>query len=234
MAGVTITGGIATATPVVLAQTIPGEDALCQTPLAAPVAADGQDRRLPARRERPRRQGLQRRSGRRGRDDPLQPDQRRTSRRTTTGCRRSTSTARTPRSSRSSRPHRTSRRRGRTGIAAADAGRRDGGFSSRGPVGDFIKPDITAPGIQVLAGMTPQPTATAERPAWAALPGDRRHVDVVPALGRRLGARPGGASRLVAGRDQVGAHDVCIAERRQGGRRRRRLDPFDAGAGWPA
>ena len=30
-------------------------------------------------------------------------------------------------------------------------------FSSRGPDGDFIKPDVTAPGIQVLAGMTPQP-----------------------------------------------------------------------------
>jgi len=33
-------------------------------------------------------------------------------------------------------------------------------FSSRGPVGDFIKPDVTAPGIQVLAGMTPQPVPT--------------------------------------------------------------------------
>ena len=30
-------------------------------------------------------------------------------------------------------------------------------FSSRGPQTDFIKPDITAPGIQVLAGMTPSP-----------------------------------------------------------------------------
>ena len=30
-------------------------------------------------------------------------------------------------------------------------------FSSRGPQTDFIKPDVTAPGIQVLAGMTPEP-----------------------------------------------------------------------------
>ena len=30
-------------------------------------------------------------------------------------------------------------------------------FSSRGPTGDWIKPDVTAPGVQVLAGMTPQP-----------------------------------------------------------------------------
>ncbi len=33
-------------------------------------------------------------------------------------------------------------------------------FSSRGPLGDWIKPDVTAPGIQVLAGMTPQPDET--------------------------------------------------------------------------
>ncbi|MBA2426476.1 MAG: S8 family serine peptidase, partial [Actinobacteria bacterium] len=30
-------------------------------------------------------------------------------------------------------------------------------FSSRGPLGSSIKPDVTAPGIQVLAGHTPQP-----------------------------------------------------------------------------
>jgi hypothetical protein len=33
-------------------------------------------------------------------------------------------------------------------------------FSSRGPTGDWIKPDVTAPGVQVLAGMTPQPDQT--------------------------------------------------------------------------
>ena len=33
-------------------------------------------------------------------------------------------------------------------------------FSSRGPVGDWIKPNVTAPGVQVLAGMTPQPDQT--------------------------------------------------------------------------
>ena len=30
-------------------------------------------------------------------------------------------------------------------------------FSSRGPLGDFIKPDVTAPGNQILAGHTPTP-----------------------------------------------------------------------------
>jgi hypothetical protein len=33
-------------------------------------------------------------------------------------------------------------------------------FSSRGPRGDWIKPDVTAPGVQVLAGTTPQPSQT--------------------------------------------------------------------------
>ncbi|MDN3494799.1 S8 family serine peptidase [Planococcus sp. APC 4015] len=37
-------------------------------------------------------------------------------------------------------------------------------FSSRGPVGDFLKPDITAPGVQVIAGHTPTPVENAGGP----------------------------------------------------------------------
>jgi len=33
-------------------------------------------------------------------------------------------------------------------------------FSSRGPTGDWIKPDVTAPGVQVLAGTSAQPDQT--------------------------------------------------------------------------
>jgi hypothetical protein len=32
-------------------------------------------------------------------------------------------------------------------------------FSSRGPAGNFIKPDVTAPGVQILAGASPTPPA---------------------------------------------------------------------------
>ena len=34
-------------------------------------------------------------------------------------------------------------------------------FSSRGPLGDWIKPDVTAPGMEILAGTTPDPHDTA-------------------------------------------------------------------------
>jgi hypothetical protein len=52
-----------------------------------------------------------------------------------------------------------------TGVTASwpDAVKRDGqadvmaAFSSRGPAGGFIKPDVTAPGVQILAGNTPFP-----------------------------------------------------------------------------
>jgi hypothetical protein len=38
------------------------------------------------------------------------------------------------------------------------------GFSSRGPLGDFLKPDVTAPGVQILAGNTPTPDAITNGP----------------------------------------------------------------------
>ncbi len=51
-----------------------------------------------------------------------------------------------------------------TGQKAAVRGDVMAGFSSRGPSGDFIKPDITAPGVQILAGHTPTPTAVSAGP----------------------------------------------------------------------
>jgi hypothetical protein len=61
---------------------------------------------------------------------------------------------------------------GHTGVTGSfTAGqKRDGlgdamaAFSSRGPAGLFIKPDVTAPGVQILAGMTPTPETVVEGP----------------------------------------------------------------------
>ncbi|WP_350277097.1 S8 family serine peptidase [Kribbella sp. HUAS MG21] len=38
-------------------------------------------------------------------------------------------------------------------------------FSSRGPGGDFLKPDVTAPGLHIMAGHTPTPESPAEGPS---------------------------------------------------------------------
>ncbi len=50
------------------------------------------------------------------------------------------------------------------GAAAAGQGDVMASFSSRGPVGGSIKPDITAPGVQILAGQTPTPEGITEGP----------------------------------------------------------------------
>jgi subtilisin family serine protease len=49
-----------------------------------------------------------------------------------------------------------------TGVAMPVRGDVMTTFSSRGPLGDFIKPDVTAPGLQILAGHTPQPAPAAQ------------------------------------------------------------------------
>ena len=38
------------------------------------------------------------------------------------------------------------------------------GFSSRGPLGPVLKPDVTAPGVQILAGHTPTPNSISSGP----------------------------------------------------------------------
>jgi len=61
---------------------------------------------------------------------------------------------------------------GHTGVTGQFAAgtKRDGqgdvmaAFSSRGPAGNFIKPDVTAPGVQILAGNTPTPFDVAAGP----------------------------------------------------------------------
>lgn len=51
-----------------------------------------------------------------------------------------------------------------TGQRASVRGDVMAGFSSRGPQSDWLKPDLTAPGVQILAGNTPTPTGLTSRP----------------------------------------------------------------------
>ena len=73
------------------------------------------------------------------------------------------------------------------------------GFSSRGPfptVPDWIKPDVTAPGVQILAGDTPEPNDGSRGDFFQYLSGTSMstpHVAGIAALHQR------GASGLVAG-----------------------------------
>jgi subtilisin family serine protease len=50
------------------------------------------------------------------------------------------------------------------GVKATGQGDVMATFSSRGPGGRFIKPDVTAPGVQILAGHTPTPESELEGP----------------------------------------------------------------------
>ena len=52
----------------------------------------------------------------------------------------------------------------RTGTATSNHADQMTLFSARGPVGGFIKPDLTAPGLQVLAGAAPEPADPAGGP----------------------------------------------------------------------
>jgi subtilisin family serine protease len=52
----------------------------------------------------------------------------------------------------------------RTGTATSNHADQMTLFSARGPVGGFIKPDVTAPGLQVLAGAAPKPADPAAGP----------------------------------------------------------------------
>ena len=156
--GVTLTNGISTPTPVVMAATLPGENALCQSTLAAGTATG----KIVA---------CQR--GVNGRIDK--------GRRVFAGGAVGMILYNAIKQDQESDNHYlpaihidgpsapfTSFVTGHTNVMAtwaqgtAQPGQADmmASFSSRGPLGDWIKPDVTAPGVQVLAGMTPQPDQT--------------------------------------------------------------------------
>jgi subtilisin family serine protease len=161
-AGVTLTNGISSPTPVVLAQSIPGEDALCQVQLPAGAALGkvvACQRGVNARVDKgfnvfsggaagmilynPVKQDVET-------DNHWLPaihvDGPNSDLTTFIGT------------------HTNVRATWAQGTAQPGVADMMAAFSSRGPLGDWIKPDVTAPGVQVLAGMTPQPTGTVNGP----------------------------------------------------------------------
>ena len=159
MPGVTITGGIGTATPVILAESIPGEDVLCQTKLAAGSAAAGKvvlcQRGVNARVDK----GFNVFSGGAAGMvlyNPIVQDVETDNHWLPAIHVDGPSTALLA----FVNGHTNVKAAWSTGIASPTKGDVMAAFSSRGPQTDFLKPDVTAPGIQVLAGMTPQPDET--------------------------------------------------------------------------
>ena len=185
--GASITAGVTRPTARRAAQSAaPYDDALCTNPAAA-GHVHRQDRRLPARRQRPRRQGLQRPAGRRRRHDPVQPHARRQSRPTTTGC---------PTVHLADGDELLAFMHGRTGRRPATftagakrdgAGRRDGRLLlawARRPASS--SPTSPRPACRSSPATRRRRSEHGRRAARRVLPGDRRHVDVVTAH-RRVG-----------------------------------------------
>ena len=159
VAGVTLTKGITTPTPVVLAQNIPGEDALCQTALTAGQATGevvlcerGTNARISKGYN-----VLQGGAAGMILYNPVQEDT-------------ESDNHWLPAIQIDGPPdallafvngHTNVKATWAQGSATPAQADVMAAFSSRGPSGgDVLKPDVTAPGVQVLAGMTPQPDQT--------------------------------------------------------------------------
>jgi subtilisin family serine protease len=158
MPGVTITGGISTPTPVVLAQTLPGEDALCQSTLAAGTATGKIvmcQRGTNGRIDKGRRVAAGGAAGLllyNAIKQDVETDNHYLPAIHVDG----PSTALLA----FVNGHTNVKAAWATGTASPTTPDVMATFSSRGPLGDFLKPDVTAPGIQVLAGTTRQPDQT--------------------------------------------------------------------------
>ena len=93
------------------------------------------------------------------------------------------------------------------GVSAPAQGSVMADFSSRGPNGadpDMLKPDVTAPGVNILAGNTPTPFAGAPGQLFQSISGTSMSAPHVAGIAR---APDPGPSDLVARPGQVGAHD---------------------------
>lgn len=121
-------------------------------------------------------------------------------------------------------------------LAAFTTGVRDYGhgdvmaaFSARGPAGTVLKPDLTAPGVQVLAGNTPAPAGAFAVPGtlFQAIAGTSMSTPIVAGGAALLRAEhpawtPGQLRSALATTADRGVRD---------GDGRTRADPFDDGSG---
>jgi hypothetical protein len=104
------------------------------------------------------------------------------------------------------------------------------GFSSRGPngaVGDIIKPDVTAPGVQILAGTTPTPFLGAPGQLFQAIQGTSMSSPHVAGVGALLrDAHSDWSPAMIrSALMTTGSQDVQKEDRTTP------ADPFDIGGG---
>jgi subtilisin family serine protease len=103
-------------------------------------------------------------------------------------------------------------------------------FSSRGPnpvVGDLIKPDITAPGIQILAGNTPTPIGGIQGEYFQAIAGTSMSSPVVAGVYALIKqAHPDWSEAMAKSAIMTTAYQEVVDNDRSGP-----ADPFDYGAG---
>ena len=103
-------------------------------------------------------------------------------------------------------------------------------FSSRGPnpvVGDLIKPDITAPGIQILAGNTPTPIGGVQGELFQAIAGTSMSSPVVAGVYALIKqAHPDWSEAMAKSAIMTTAYQGVVDNDRSSS-----ADPFDFGAG---
>lgn len=116
------------------------------------------------------------------------------------------------------------------GIARDGVGDVMAAFSSRGPAGDFLKPDVSAPGVQILAGTTPTPESIVEGPPgeyFQAIAGTSMSSPHVAGSGiLMLAEHPGWTPGQVRSALMTTATTDLVKEDEE-----TPADPFDMGAG---
>jgi subtilisin family serine protease len=117
-----------------------------------------------------------------------------------------------------------------TGSPVAGQGDVMATFSSRGPGGDWLKPDMAAPGVQILAGTTPTPDSVASGPPgelFQAIAGTSMSAPHVAGAGALLAAlHPGWTPGQIKSALTTTATTAVVKEDKV-----TPTDPFDRGGG---